>query len=55
LLGFGETRYEIRVENPQGINRGVKQVLLDGDSLPDGRIPLRPDGGEHKVIVTLGE
>jgi cyclic beta-1,2-glucan synthetase len=51
----GETRYEIRVENPDGVNRGVKQVLLDGETLPDGKISLKPDGGQHKVIVTLGE
>jgi cellobiose phosphorylase len=26
----GETTFQIRVENPSGVNRGVRQVTLDG-------------------------
>ena len=50
----GETSYEIRVENPVGINRGVKQVTVDGKTLPAGDIPLLGDGGHHIVRVLLG-
>jgi len=51
---YGETRYQIRVENSEGINRGVKQVTLDGEVLPEGEIPLLDDGRGHEVRVLMG-
>ena len=50
----GETRYQIYVENPDGVNRGVTRVTLDGEILPGGVIPLLGDGREHKVHVQMG-
>lgn len=49
----GATTYEIRVENPRGVNRGVEQVRLDGEPCPDGRVALVDDGGRHRVRVVL--
>jgi cyclic beta-1,2-glucan synthetase len=42
------------VLNPERLNRGVRQVSLDGQPLPDGLIPLVDDGREHQVQVLLG-
>jgi cellobiose phosphorylase len=50
---YGKTVYEIRVENSAGVNGGVKQVLLDGQSQPSGTIPLQDDGRHHRVEVKL--
>jgi cyclic beta-1,2-glucan synthetase len=50
---YGETTYQISVENPDGVNRGVKQVELDGDVLPGQEIPLADDGQQHAVRVLL--
>jgi cyclic beta-1,2-glucan synthetase len=50
----GGTVYHIRVENPGGVNRGVKQATLDGDSLPDKEIPLLDDGQQHEVRILMG-
>jgi cyclic beta-1,2-glucan synthetase len=50
----GETRYQVTVENPQGVQRGVAVVELDGKALPDGRVPLADDGSEHQVRVVMG-
>jgi cyclic beta-1,2-glucan synthetase len=50
----GETSYQIHVENPDGINRGVKQVTLDGEALSGGDIPLLGDGRRHRVHVLIG-
>ncbi|MBA2238750.1 MAG: glycosyl transferase family 36, partial [Lysobacter sp.] len=55
------TRYEISVENPQGVHRGVALVELDG-AAPEraahdpftARIPLGSDGAVHQVRVVLG-
>ncbi|MEA3397134.1 MAG: hypothetical protein U9R05_06695, partial [Chloroflexota bacterium] len=49
-----ETVYQIRVENPDGVNRGVKQVTLDGETLPGEEIPLLDDGRQHAVRVLMG-
>jgi cellobiose phosphorylase len=50
---FGSTHYRISVENPRGVNRGVRQVLLDGNSLPGSTVPLVDDGRSHEVNVVL--
>jgi cyclic beta-1,2-glucan synthetase len=50
-------RYELAVENPRGVSRGVTAVELDGSSLAaHGRaeIPLVDDGGTHQVRIILG-
>ncbi|MFC4527587.1 glycosyl transferase family 36 [Dyella halodurans] len=50
------TRYEIAVENPDGVCRGVASVALDAAVLPaaDTLIPLVDDGEVHAVRVVLG-
>jgi cyclic beta-1,2-glucan synthetase len=53
---FHSARYEIAVENPRGVNRGVSSAELDGTPLPGGptRVPLVDDGRAHQVRVILG-
>jgi cyclic beta-1,2-glucan synthetase len=50
------TRYEITVENPHGVNRGISYAELDGHPLPEGRIrvPLCNDGTSHRIRAVLG-
>jgi cyclic beta-1,2-glucan synthetase len=52
---FGDTGYEIEVENKEKVNRGVIEVRMDGEILPDGKIPLVNDGNNKKVTVRMGE
>jgi cyclic beta-1,2-glucan synthetase len=54
---YQSARYEIVVENPQGVSRGVAASQLDGQELPDGiaAIPLADDGITHQVRVVLGQ
>ncbi|MBA4369987.1 MAG: hypothetical protein C0418_00200 [Coriobacteriaceae bacterium] len=47
------TTYEIEVENPRGVNRGVAYVELDGVRLPEPRVPLERDAGTRRVRVVL--
>jgi hypothetical protein len=42
------------VENPAGVGRGVRSVLVDGQPVPGGVVPFRDDGRTHNVRVTLG-
>ncbi|MBE3037647.1 MAG: hypothetical protein IMZ62_02375, partial [Chloroflexi bacterium] len=51
---FGRTPYLVRVENPEGVNRGIRQIVLNGIPLPDNRIPLTDDGRQHEVRVLMG-
>jgi cyclic beta-1,2-glucan synthetase len=50
------TRYEITVENPCRISRGVVVAELDGVKIAKGvaRIPLVNDGRVHRVRIELG-
>jgi cyclic beta-1,2-glucan synthetase len=51
---FGRTRYEITVRNPERRCRGVAEAYLDGLSVDPRAIPLRDDGREHHVRLTVG-
>jgi cyclic beta-1,2-glucan synthetase len=48
--------YEIAVENPRGVSRGVTLLELDGAMIAKESplIPLTDDGREHRVRVILG-
>ncbi|MGB8144495.1 MAG: hypothetical protein WCF05_04865, partial [Chromatiaceae bacterium] len=51
----GEARYEIQVENPEGVEQGVISIDLDGESQSiEAGILLVDDGQVHRVRVTLG-
>jgi cyclic beta-1,2-glucan synthetase len=49
------TRYSVRVRNPDGVERGVLEVTLDGEACPNGRVKMTPGGGDHEVIVVMGQ
>ena len=48
--------YEIHVDNPTGVCRGIASLELDGQALPQGsvHVSLVDDGAIHHVRVTLG-
>jgi cyclic beta-1,2-glucan synthetase len=56
IFHYHSSRYEILVENPQGVSRGVLAVELDGALVTGGgrHIPLADDGATHQVRVVLG-
>jgi cyclic beta-1,2-glucan synthetase len=50
------SRYDIVVENPHGVARGISSVALDG-AVPTGDgmpIPLTDDSSMHQVRAVLG-
>jgi cyclic beta-1,2-glucan synthetase len=51
---YGDSCYQIRVENPDGVETGVRNVILDGDDLADQIVIMEDDGKEHKVQVVMG-
>jgi cyclic beta-1,2-glucan synthetase len=46
--------YQIRVENPHGVECGIQSVSVDGESQAIQEIELLDDGRHHEVIVVLG-
>jgi cyclic beta-1,2-glucan synthetase len=54
-ISHGSARYGVSVDNPHGVNRGIKTVSLDGRAVGvPCQIPLVDDGREHHVVVVLG-
>ena len=51
---FKTTQYKISVKNPQSVNRGISQILLDGIPLTGSSLPLVDDGQLHEVWVVMG-
>ena len=47
-------RYEISVENPDGVQHGVRELWVDGEMLPGCLIPVRPAGSTVRVRAILG-
>ena len=54
-LRFGNSRYEIEVENPQNRSCGMAHVELDGTPAEAGAIPLVDDGNTHRIRAVIGE
>jgi cellobiose phosphorylase len=49
------THYEITVQNPDKVSHGVKQIDLDGQTLPaDQSVVLADDGQAHTLHIVLG-
>jgi cyclic beta-1,2-glucan synthetase len=55
-LQHGSARYEIRVENPDGVGRGIAFASIDGSVVTERpfRLRLVDDGATHRLQVQLG-
>ncbi len=51
---YGKTAYNIKVENPDGVNVGVKRTVLDGKEVEPGEIPLVDDGKPREATIIMG-
>lgn len=51
---YNSTKYNIKVKNPEHINREVKSVTIDGQTCDDFIIKLTDDAKDHNVLVIMG-
>jgi cyclic beta-1,2-glucan synthetase len=52
---YHSARYDIVVENPQGVTRGVSSVEVDGVPYNgQASIPLADDQKRHRIRIVLG-
>ena len=51
---FRGAEYDIHVTNPDGVNKGVTSITVDGEPLEGNLLPIFEDGGVHRVDVIMG-
>ena len=51
---FRGATYDIRVENPSKVTRGVREIRLDGTPVRGPVLPVLDDQNVHDVHVVLG-
>lgn len=51
---FRGSVYNIKIENPQHVCKGVKSLTVDGSSVQGNVIPVFKDEKEHEIIVIMG-
>jgi cyclic beta-1,2-glucan synthetase len=49
----GSATYNLVIENPHGLNRGIARIEMDGVHMASAEIQLADDGKEHSVHITL--
>ena len=56
VFQYASARYEIAVENPRGVSRGITHAEFDGQPLSEDpiRVPLHDDGRSHRIRAVLG-
>jgi len=57
VFRYRSARYEIQVQNPQGVSGDhIQLATLDGEALPGNEacIPLTDDGATHQIRIVLG-
>ena len=59
--GFTVTRafrgavYQIRVQNPDGVCKGVRSVKVNGKGIPGNVVPILEEGKTHQIEVVMGD
>jgi cellobiose phosphorylase len=51
---YNEAIYNITVRNPNGVNKGVKRIVVDGFESEGNVLQLVNNAGEHNVDVIMG-
>ncbi len=52
---YNKATYKIKVKNPEGVNKNVKTISINGEETKDKYIPLIDDNKEYSVEIVLGE
>ena len=51
---FRGTKYQITISNPNGVQKGVKEIKVDGKNIKVGTIPHKNSKSIVKVEVIMG-
>lgn len=51
---FRDAEYRIKINNPDGVSRGVRCLVVNGEEIEGNLVPHQPAGSVNTVEVTLG-
>ena len=51
---FRGATYDIKITNPDHVNKGIKSVTVDGAAIDGNVLPVFGDGKAHSVEVVMG-
>jgi len=51
---FRNALYEITVENPHHVSKGVRTIVADGKEIAGNVLPVYNDGNKHIIMVVMG-
>ena len=51
---FRNASYRIQVKNPDHVNKGIRQISVDGNVIDGNRIDVFEEGSEHIIEVIMG-
>lgn len=51
---FRDAEYRIKINNPDGVSRGVRRLVVNGEEIEGNLVPHQPAGSVNTVEVTLG-
>ena len=46
--------YEIIVNNPNHVSKGIKKIVVDGKEISGNIVPVLDEKIQHTVLVTMG-
>lgn len=51
---FRNADYTIQIVNPNHVQKGIKEITVDGTKIQGNILPVFEDGKEHNVIIEMG-
>jgi cellobiose phosphorylase len=51
---FRGARYEITVQNPRHVSKGIQELTVDGQGITGNVLPVFDDGKTHQVAAVMG-
>jgi len=51
---FRDATYQLEIKNPDHVSKGVKQIIVNGETLSSNVIPLLEKGKNHIVEIIMG-
>lgn len=51
---FREATYHLEIRNPDHVSKGVKEMIVNGETLNSNIIPILEKGKSHKVVIIMG-
>ncbi|MBU0951326.1 MAG: hypothetical protein KKH91_00655 [Elusimicrobia bacterium] len=55
VRNYRNALYEIKICNPEGIEKGVKEIIVDEKKIEGNLVPNFNDGALHKISVIMGK